>query len=90
MVKLLVLSDYSNQEVWYQAGDEIEIDEPLAGWLMQDSPGSFAKAPDAPIMDKMIGEPLEKKSVPELKEMLRAQGKPVSGKKADLIKRLGG
>ena len=33
--------------------------------------------------------PLNTLTVPELKDMLRAQGRPVSGKKADLIDRLG-
>ena len=32
--------------------------------------------------------PLEKLTIPQLKEMLRAKGLPVSGKKADLIERL--
>ena len=90
MTRLLVLSDYSNQSVSYRAGVEIEVDPGEAEWLMRDSPGSFAKAPDAPVMDKMIGEPLEKKSVPELKEMLRERGLPVGGRKDQLIKRLGG
>lgn len=90
MPRLLVLSDYSNQSVSYRAGAEIEVDPNEAEWLMRDSPGSFAKAPDAPVMDKMIGEPLEKKSVPELKEMLRERGLSIGGRKDQLIKRLGG
>lgn len=90
MPKLLVKSDYANQEVSYKAGAEIIVDPEMAEWLMRDSPGSFEKAPDEPVMDKMIGEPLEKKSVPELKKILKAKGLPVGGKKADLIERLGG
>jgi hypothetical protein len=72
----------------------IEVSEGEREWLMGDAPGCFrdfeGKGLDAPPEDKMIGEPLEKKSVPELKAMLKDKGLPVGGRKDQLIKRLGG
>jgi hypothetical protein len=92
--KLLVISPYKSNFGSFEAGEVIEVSEGEKEWLMGDAPDCFRdqdeKGLDAPFEDKMIGEPLEKKSVPELKEMLRERGLPVGGRKDQLIKRLGG
>ena len=101
MVKIKCLSDYAGRyravkPIAFKAGDEVEVDQDLAEYLSNDAPESFSfpkgfeagKDLDAPPVDKMVGEPLKKKSVGELKDMLRSKGLPVGGRKKALIKRL--
>ena len=89
MPKLLVTALYKSNFGSFEPGQVIEVSQGEMEWLMNDAPDCFEeRGMDAPPVDKMIGEPLEKKSVPELKKMLREKGLPVSGKKEDLIARL--
>lgn len=91
MPKLLLLSNYKSNFGSFEAGEVIEVSEGEKKWLMNDAPSCFVeKGLDAPPEDKMIGEPLEKKSVKELRAMAKEIGLPVRGKKAELIERLGG
>jgi hypothetical protein len=68
-MKLKCLSRYSNAKDFYEAGQEFEVDEKQAAFLMADSPGSFSqvvrsngapsepKALKTPPANKMITEP---------------------------------
>jgi len=101
MIKIKCVSAYKGRfkgvtPLGFGLGQEIEVEDDLAEYLFADSPESFefpkgfgsAKAPSAPPADKQIAEPLEKKGVGDLKELLRKKGLPVGGRKAALIKRL--
>jgi hypothetical protein len=95
MVPVKCLSSYvsrfKDQPLAFAAGFDGEVTEEVAEFLGRDAPDNFVigkKAPAAPAADKMIGDPLEKKSVGELKEMLKKLELPVGGRKAALIARL--
>ena len=95
MVKIKCLSSYlsrfKDQPIAFAAGFEGEVTAEIADFLGRDSPGSFefgSKAPDAPSKDKMISKPIAKKSVSELKELLREKDLPIGGNKAALVARL--
>lgn len=49
-MKLDVLSDYRNDArgLAYKKGETIEVDVPLAAYLMADSPGTFEEHKDKP------------------------------------------
>lgn len=42
-MKLYVVSPYKNRDVYYKAGQVLDVDEEEAKFLMTDSPGSFSK-----------------------------------------------
>ena len=101
MIKIKCITGYKGrykgvQPLGFGVGQEIEVEDDLAEYLLADSPESFkfpkgfgsGKAPSAPPVDKQIAEPLEKKEVSELKELLREKGLKVGGRKKALIKRL--
>ena len=95
MVKIKCLSSYfsrfKDQPLAFAAGFEGEVTDEIADFLSRDAPGCFdlgAKAPSAPSVDKMVSDPIEKKSVSELKVMLKERGLPVGGRKKALIARL--
>lgn len=98
MIKIKCKSNYASRfkdkPLSFAAGFEGEITEDIAEFLSRDAPENFIfpkgsrKAPSAPPKDKQIAEPLEKKEVSELKELLREKGLKVGGRKKALIKRL--
>ena len=100
MMKIKCKSSYASRfkdkPLSFGAGFEGEVTEEIADFLSRDAPGCFefpkgfgsGKAPSAPAVDKMVSDPLEKKSVGDLKELLRKMRLPVGGRKAALIKRL--
>lgn len=89
-------SRFKDKPLSFAAGFEGEVTEDIAEFLGRDAPENFTfpkgfgsrKALDAPPADKQIAEPLEKKSVGELKAMLKEKKLPVGGRKKALIKRL--
>ncbi|MAE78666.1 MAG: 30S ribosomal protein S2, partial [Euryarchaeota archaeon] len=54
----------------------------------EEAPAEEAPAEEAPAEEAAPSADYESMKVAELKELLKAAGKPVSGKKADLIARL--
>lgn len=64
-MKLLLLDDYYSQRGGWAKGQEIEVDDRLGQWLLNDAPGCFEVIPyglpDAPPVDKMIKKPARKK-----------------------------
>ena len=47
-IKLRVLQDYRSWEIFYQAGEEIEVPETFATWLMNDAPVAFERIETQP------------------------------------------
>ena len=102
MIKIKCKSGYASRfkdkPLSFAAGFEGEVTEDVAEFLARDAPENFTfpkgfgsgKALDAPPADKQIAEPLEKKSVGDLKELLRKKKLPVGGRKKALIARLMG
>ena len=88
--KASYFSRFKDQPLAFAEGFDGEVTEEIADFLSRDAPGCFdiAKAPSAPPANKMISDPIEKKSVSELKELLRAKKLPVGGRKSALVKRL--
>ena len=64
-MKLKVLRQYGSPRGSWKAGEEIEVDEELGLWLLDDAPGSFEKieekALDEPPEDKMVKSAPKKK-----------------------------
>ena len=97
--KTSYISRFKDNPIAFAADFEGEVTSDIAEFLSRDAPENFdfpegfaveEKSPDSPEVDKMVGEPLEKKSIKELKAMLKEKGLPVGGRKKILIDRLTG
>ena len=64
-VKLKVLQDYRSWDIVYKAGEEIEVPETMATWLMNDAPVAFERIQEQPPTppQPLAGEGEEKKAV---------------------------
>lgn len=57
-MKMKCISGYSSQKAQYQAGQEIEVSEAEAAFLMNDAPGCFQEAEE--VQEKEFSAPVDK------------------------------
>lgn len=90
-MRLYCVSRYSSGAGRWKAGDEVDVDDEVAEFLLRDSPGSFATAQPVEAKRKAKGEPaageptidVEAATVEELKAFAEANGIELEAEASD-------